>query len=71
MTSRVFGFVDTFIGNNGTVDSRQLAQFISDVKDMAKTETITFVEGINHLAACCICQLITVSLNQHFDSCFD
>ena len=51
MTSRVFGFVDTFIGNNGTVDSRQLAQFISDVKDMAKTETITFVEdGVSKTA---------------------
>ena len=44
MTNRVFGFVDTFIGNDGKVDSRQLAQFISDVKDMAEPETLTFVE---------------------------
>ena len=51
MTSRVFDFVDTFIGSDGTVDSRQLAQFISDVKDMAKTETITFVEdGVSKTA---------------------
>ena len=51
MTTRVFGFVDTFIENDGTVDSRQLAQFISDVKDMAKTETITFVEdGVSKTA---------------------
>ena len=51
MTSRVFGFVDTFIGNDGKVDSRQLAQFISDVKDMAKTETLTFVEdGVSKTA---------------------
>ena len=52
MTSRVFGFVDTFIGNNGTVDSRQLAQFISDVKDMAKTDAgrrhkLTLTAGIS------------------------
>ena len=45
MTSRIFDFVDTFIQSEGTVDSRQLAQFISDVKDMAETETITFVEN--------------------------
>ena len=51
MTSRVFDFVDTFIGSDGTVDSRQLAQFISDVKDMAKTETLTFVEdGVSKTA---------------------
>lgn len=51
MTSRIFGFVDTFIGNDGKVDSRQLAQFISDVKDMAETETITFVEdGVSKTA---------------------
>jgi len=51
MTSRVFDFVDTFIGSDGIVDSRQLAQFISDVKDMAKTETITFVEdGVSKTA---------------------
>ena len=45
--ARIFEFVDTsqFIKSDGTVvDSRQLAQFISDVKDMAKTETLTFVE---------------------------
>jgi len=51
MTSRVFDFVDTFIQNDGTVDSRQLAQFISDVTDMSKTETITFVEdGVSKTA---------------------
>ena len=51
MTSRVLNFVDTFIESNGTVDSRQLAQFISDVKDMAETETLTFVEdGVSKTA---------------------
>jgi len=51
MTSRIFGFVDTFIENDGKVDSRQLAQFISDVKDMAEPETITFVEdGVSKTA---------------------
>jgi hypothetical protein len=37
----------------------------------AVDQTATFVEGINHLAACCTCQLITVGLKQHSDSCFD
>ena len=51
MTSRIFEFVDTFIKSDGTVDNRQLAQFISDVKDMAETETITFVEdGVSKTA---------------------
>ena len=51
MTSRIFGFVDTFIENGGVVGSRQLAQFISDVKDMAEPETITFVEdGVSKTA---------------------
>ena len=46
LTTRVIGFVDNFVvDTNAPVKSSDLAQFISDVKDMAKTETITFMEN--------------------------
>jgi len=53
LTTRVIGFVDNFVvDTNVPVKSSDLAQFISDVKDMAKTDTITFIEnGVSKTAS--------------------
>ena len=46
LTSRVLNFVDDFVvDTEKPVNSKSLARFISDVSDMSKTETITFVEN--------------------------